>query len=206
MTEHLRNTNNNNVVDSTWDKVWEFADDFHNCMINDYNAYVYWYAKRWYGLIGDSEAGVTNQRDGQPQLRGLLMSNYAKYAAGKHRYDANGVISSFSAAANEPALLRSTVYMDDDTITMVLFNKGTTPNASYWVNIRLPEAVKSGFAIATYDGTKDNQGRITPQPNGTAINSTMVKQQPTRVVLSSDNLTASVYLPASSFVSIRFYK
>ena len=206
MTEHLRNTNNNKIVDSTWDKVWDFADDFHNCMINDYNAYVYWYAKRWYGLIGDSETGVTNQRDGQPQLRGLLMSHYAKYAAGKYRYNANWVSNDYSTAASQPPFLRSTVYMDEETITMVLTNKGTTEYTSYWVNIRLPEAVKSGFAIATYDGTTNAAGRITPRPNGVAIDPSMVKQQPTRVVFSNDKRTASVYMPASSFVSIRFYK
>jgi len=205
MTEHLRNTNNNKIVDPTWDQVWSFADDFHNCMINDYNAYVYWYAKRFYGLIGDSEPGVTNQRDGQPQLRGLLMSHYAKYAAGKYRYDANWVNSS-GAPASIPPFLRSTVYMDDDTITMVLTNKGTTVFTSYWVNIRLPAAVKSGFAIATYDGNKDSQDRIEPRPGGSAIDASMVKQQPTRVVFSEDKQTASVYMPASSFVSIRFYK
>jgi hypothetical protein len=209
MTEHLRNTNNNKVVDSTWDQVWAFADDFYNCMINDYNAYIYWYAKRWYGLIGDSEPGVTNQRDGQPQLRGLLMSHYAKYAAGKYRYDANWVNNTFSAPATGsqiPSNVRSTVYMDNDTITMVLTNKGTTQFTSYWVNIKLPAAVKSGFAIATYDGTTNADGRIVPQPNGSAIDATMVKQQPTRVVFSEDKQTASVLVPASSFVSIRFYK
>jgi len=206
MTEHLRNTNNNKIVDPTWEKVWDFADDFHSCMINDYNAYVYWYAKRFYGLIGDSEAGVTNQRDGQPQLRGLLMSHYSKYAAGKYRYDANWVKNDFSSSTSQPTNIRSTVYMDEETITMVLINKGTTELTSYWVNIRLPEAVKSGFAIATYDGTTNAAGKITPRPTGSAIDASMVKQKPTRVIFSEDMKTASVYMPPSSFVSIRFYK
>jgi hypothetical protein len=206
MTEHLRNTNNNKIVDPTWDQVWSFADDFYNCMINDYNAYVYWYAKRFYGLIGDSEPGVTNQRDGQPQLRGLLMSHYSKYAAGKHRYDANWVNSEYSAPASPPASIRSTVYMDGETITMVLTNRAAAAGGRAWVNIRLPEAVKSGLAVATYDGTTNAAGLITPRPGGSAIDESMVKQQPTRVVFSGDKQTASVYMPPSSFVSIRFYK
>ena len=206
MTEHLRNTNNNKIVDPTWDQVWSFADDFYNCMINDYNAYIYWYAKRFYGLIGDSEPGVTNQRDGQPQLRGLLMSHYAKYAAGKYRYDVNWVNDTYSAAATRPASIRSTVYMDNETITMVMTNSSTAVRGGAWINIKLPAAVKSGFAIATYDGTTNDNGAITPRPSGSAIDATMVKQQPTRVVFSDDKQTASVYMPPSSFVSIRFYK
>jgi len=206
MTEHLRNTNNNKIVDPTWDQVWAFAEDFYNCMINDYNAYVYWYAKRFYGLIGDSEPGVTNQRDGQPHLRGLLMSHYSKYAAGKYRYNANWVGKSFTSTVSPPANVRSTAYMDDQTITVVMTNKSTETSGGAWISIRLPVAIQSGFAIATYDGTKNDSGDITPRPNGSAIDSSMVKQQPTRMILSADKLTASVYMPPSSFLSIRFYK
>jgi glucuronoarabinoxylan endo-1,4-beta-xylanase len=201
MTEHLRNTNSNKVYDPTWAAVWNFADDFHNCMINDYNAYVYWYAKRFYGLIGDSEAGVTNQRDGQPQLRGLLMSHYSKYAAGKYRYNANWVKNDWTTPESEPDNVRATVYMDEETITMVLTNKSTTSgqNGNMWVHARLPVAVKSGFAIVTYNSTGPDQTLSATAPN-------MVKQQPIILQFSDDKKTASVKMPASSFVSIRFYK
>jgi glucuronoarabinoxylan endo-1,4-beta-xylanase len=198
MTEHLRNTNNNPIYDPTWAAVWDFANDFYNCMMNDYNAYIYWYAKRYYGLIGDSEPGVTNQRDGQPQLRGLLMSHYAKYAAGKYRYDANWVRPDWVTEQNPNANIRITAYMDDETITVVITNS-LTATGERWVNIKLPQAVQSGFAIITHNSTG-------PNTTGTAIDSTMVKQQPTPVLFDDDRQIASVNLPPSSFLSIRFYK
>jgi len=200
MTEHLRNTNNNKTYDPTWAAVWDFADDFHKFMMNDYNAYVYWYAKRWYGLIGDSEAGVTNQRDGMPLLRGLLMSHYAKYAAGKHRYDANWYRDdTWATTTSQPTNLRATAYMDADTITMVLTNRSTSNSGGAWVHIKLPGAVKSGFAIVTYNESG-------PDPTLSATAPTTVQQQPTPVQFSDDKVTAAVRLPPSSFLSIRFYK
>jgi glucuronoarabinoxylan endo-1,4-beta-xylanase len=201
MTEHLRNTNSNKTYDPTWAAVWSFADDFHSCMINDYNAYIYWYAKRFYGLIGDSEAGVTNQRDGQPQLRGLLMSHYSKYAAGKYRYNVNWVKNDWVTSEAENANIRATVYMDEETVTMVITNKSTTSGSggTIWVHVRLPEAVQSGFAIITYNSNG-------PEQTLSAIAPTMIKQQPTPVQFNDDKTTASVKMPPSSFLSIRFYK
>jgi glucuronoarabinoxylan endo-1,4-beta-xylanase len=199
MTEHLRNTNNNRSYDPTWAAVWDFANDFHNCMINDYNAYIYWYAKRFYGLIGDSEPGVTNQRDGAPQLRGLLMSHYSKYAAGKHRYATEWVASDWTASASAPANVLATAYMDDETVTMVMVNKSTVSSGNAWVHVRLPEPVQAGFAVVTYNSTG-------PDPTLSAIAPTTVQQQPIPVQFSEDKLTASVKMPPSSFLSIRFYK
>ena len=198
MTEHLRNTAGNYAYDPTWAAVWDFANDFHNCMLSGYNAYVYWYAKRFYGLIGDSEPSVPNQRNGAPQLRGLLMSHYAKYAAGKHRYDANWVGADFSTNASAPANIRVSAYMDDATITMVLTNQNNSGEDS-WINIRLPQAIASAFAIETYDSGG-------PSPTNSAVSATTVAQQPTPVVLSADKKTASVKLRPYSFLSIRFYK
>jgi glucuronoarabinoxylan endo-1,4-beta-xylanase len=198
MTEHLRNTAGNYAYDPTWAAVWDFATDFYNSMMSGYNAYVYWYAKRFYGLIGDSEPTVPNQRNGQPHLRGYLMSHYAKYAAGKHRYDANWVGADFATATTAPANIRATAYADDATITMVMTNSAAS-GSDTWLNIRLPVAVSSAFAIVTY-----NEGG--PQPTYAAVNETTRAQQPTPVVLSVDKKTASVKMPPYSFLSIRFYR
>jgi glucuronoarabinoxylan endo-1,4-beta-xylanase len=198
MTEHLRNTAGNYAYDPTWAAVWDLANDFYNCMMSGYNAYVHWYAKRFYGLIGDSEPTVPNQRNGAPQLRGLLMSHYAKYAAGKHRYDANWVGADFSSSATAPTNIRASAYMDDATITMVLTDQNNT-GADSWINIRLPQAVTSAFAIETYDTSG-------PSPTNSAVSETTAAQQPAPVVLSADKKTASVKLRPYSFLSIRFYK
>jgi hypothetical protein len=168
-------------------------------MINDYNAYVYWYAKRFYGLIGDSEPGVTNQRDGYPQLRGILMSHYSKYAAAKYRYNADWKDASFSGSPAAPSGISITAYMDDDTITMVMHNSNQLTFQGRWINIRLPEEVQSAFAIETYTegGAKPGLSSIDP--------STRI-QVPTPVIIDADNKTAHVFLRQYSFLSVRFYK
>ncbi|MDR0720052.1 MAG: hypothetical protein LBF78_10490 [Treponema sp.] len=200
MTEHLRNTNANKSYDPTWAAVWDFAADFHTVMIHDYNAYVMWYAKRFYGLIGDSEPGVTNQRNGAPQLRGYFMSHYSKYAAGKYRYNANWVGADWTSAASEPANIRATAYADDNVITMVMFNNSTAASATdTWVNIRLPVAIKTSFAVATY-----NKGG--PAPTNSALADTTARMEPAPVVMSADMKTASVKLNPSTILSVKFYK
>ena len=194
MTEHYMNTGSNYSYDPTWAAVWSIAREFHECMVNDYNAYVMWYAKRFYCLLGDTQAGVTNQREGEPTLRGYLMSHFAKYAAGKYRYDANW------EGDAAPANIFASAYADDETITLVMFNQSTTASTgSDWININLPVAVSSSFAVATY-----NKGG--PQPTYSSIAESTAKMEPTPVVLSADKKTGSVKLPPSTIVSVRFYK
>jgi glucuronoarabinoxylan endo-1,4-beta-xylanase len=200
MTEHLRNTNSNKNYDTTWAAVWDFATDFHTVMINDYYAYVMWYAKSFKGLIGDNEPGVTNQQSGQPQLRGYFMSHYSKYAAGKYRYNANWVGADFTTSVAQPSNIRATAYADDETITMVMFNNSITASTTdTWVNIRLPVAVKTSFAVATY-----NKGG--PAQTNSSMSPDTARMEPVPVVMSTDMKTASVKLNPSTILSIKFYK
>jgi glucuronoarabinoxylan endo-1,4-beta-xylanase len=200
MTEHYYNTGSNYNADPTWNNLWTIARDFHNCMINDYNAYVMWYAKRFYCLIGDSQPGVTNQRNGVPNLRGYLMSHYAKYASGRTRVDANWVGDDFTTGASTPSNVYASAYEDDTTITLVMFNTATTnPTGNEWINIKLPTAVSTVFAVATY-----NKGN--PAPALSALAESTAKMEPTPVVLDTGKTIASVKLPPSTIVSIKVYK
>lgn len=64
MTEHL-------VLETTWDAVLGTAKEIHDCMATaSFNAYIWWYAKRYYGPLGE---------DGVVTKRGYVMSNYAKF-------------------------------------------------------------------------------------------------------------------------------
>lgn len=64
MTEHL-------VLETTWDAVLGTAKEIHDCMATaNFNAYIWWYGKRYYGSVGD---------DGIVTKRGYVMSNYAKF-------------------------------------------------------------------------------------------------------------------------------
>jgi glucuronoarabinoxylan endo-1,4-beta-xylanase len=74
MTEHLDTL-------TTWSAVMGTAKEIHDCMaVANYNAYVWWYAKRFYGPIDEG---------GQITKRGCVMAQFSKYIRqGYQRIDA----------------------------------------------------------------------------------------------------------------------
>jgi O-glycosyl hydrolase len=137
MTEHLFNTHGNYPYDITWKAAMTVAKEIHDCMEADFNAYLWWYLKRFYSMIGDGEYGSVA---GEPLRRGYVMSHYAQYAAGKQRV---------AAAASGNRNVLATAYEADGEISLVIINTGDGPAAT---NIRLPakaarvEAVESNEA------------------------------------------------------------
>ena len=63
MTEHL-------VLDTNWVDALGTAKEINNCMNAGMNAYVWWYIRRYYGLI-DENSNITK--------RGYVMSQYARF-------------------------------------------------------------------------------------------------------------------------------
>lgn len=74
MTEHLDTL-------TTWTSVIATAKEIHDCMaVANYNAYIWWYIKRFYGPIDEN---------GQITKRGCVMAQYSKYIRfGYQRVDA----------------------------------------------------------------------------------------------------------------------
>ncbi len=76
MTEHLS-------TDTTWRAVYITAEEIDDCMKAGMNAYVWWYIRRFYGLI-DENSNVTK--------RGYVMSQYARFVRpGFYRVSANAI-------------------------------------------------------------------------------------------------------------------
>jgi hypothetical protein len=49
------------MTDQTWDYIWRKIDEIHHIIAhNDANAYVWWYSKRWYSMIGEGAFGAPN--------------------------------------------------------------------------------------------------------------------------------------------------
>ena len=114
MTEHLLNTTSNFDYDSTWSAAMTVAKEIHDCMNADFNAYIWWYLKRFYSMIGDDQY---NTDDGEVLNRGYVMSHYAKYATGKYRVDAQK--SGYSQVV-------VTAYEGENEICVVMINMGTS--------------------------------------------------------------------------------
>jgi O-glycosyl hydrolase len=128
MTEHLLNTSGNYSYDSTWSAALMAAEEIHSCMSADFNAYIWWYLKRFYSMLGDGEYGTVV---GQPLNRGYVLSHYAKYATGAVRVEA-------SLQGGEDILV--TAYESADAISMVIVNTGYSASAG---TIILPVPVQS---------------------------------------------------------------
>ncbi|MTK53920.1 hypothetical protein [Paludibacter sp.] len=67
MTEHYTNSTDSGNV---WSGAINVAKEIHNCMTSGYSMYVWWYIRRFYGLI-DENSNITK--------RGYAMAHFAKW-------------------------------------------------------------------------------------------------------------------------------
>jgi len=116
MTEHLMNTQGNYANDLTWKSALVVAKEIHDCMAADFNAYIWWYLKRFYSMIGDGE---NNSVAGEITRRGYVMSHYAKYAACRQRIQ--------TTTDGNPNVFAS-AYLGEDDLCMVIINMGSKPS------------------------------------------------------------------------------
>ena len=179
MTEHLFNE-----TTGGYDWLWlpslktTLAEEIHNCMANNFNAYIYWYLKRYYGFIGESAdpanpSGYYINADGAITKRGYIISHYAKYATGRTRIDV-GLSSSISAAD-----FLTTAYAGTNDITVVLVNK--TGNAKI-IDFVIPSDITSVTAVET-----------TSQKNMSALDNT----------ISNNKKSVRVRVSGESIVSVK---
>lgn len=89
MTEYLINWNENQSTTRNFDFSKDFFDFFraiNTCMLGDFNAWVHYAAKRFYGMLGDGQNGTSN---GSITKRGYIMAHFAKFATGMTRINAD---------------------------------------------------------------------------------------------------------------------
>jgi O-Glycosyl hydrolase len=89
MTEYLINWNENQSTSRNFDFTKDFFNFFHainTCMVGDFNAWIHYAAKRFYGMLGDGQNGTSN---GTVTKRGYIMAHFAKFVTGMTRIDAN---------------------------------------------------------------------------------------------------------------------
>ena len=120
MTEHLFNDGETEEDPSLW-QFWEWdynfshlAKEIHMCMDGYCSAYVYWYLKRFYGMIGDTDERC-KEEEGEVSKNGYILAHYARYATGTTR------IAVTSASEN----IEATAYLNEATgeVTLVLLNQ-----------------------------------------------------------------------------------
>lgn len=160
MTEHYTSSN---VDANSWPDALGVGKEVNDCMINNFNAYIWWYIRRSYGML-DENGNVTK--------RGYVMSHFSKFVRpGFNRVDAtvsptSGVNISSYTDGNSVVIVAINQNSSSRTITYN-FSGGAVNNITKYVttsgsNVSNAGSVSggssmsdalSGYSIATYVGT-----------------------------------------------------
>lgn len=148
MTEYLMNLNSGNVSsnwtehtdqETIWDETMEMLESVHSAMAFDWNAYIWWYIRRYYSFLGDGEKGT--QR-GEILKRGYAFSHYSKFVRPGYQrigVDTEGVSS-----------LKMTAYAGDGNIVIVIINPSEYSTKN--VEVAMPSSISSALAYTTSSG------------------------------------------------------
>lgn len=142
---------NQAVWDETLDEVMRSVD---RAMQINWNAFIWWWGRRFYSFIGDGEAAYGTTK-GQVLKRGYAFSQYAKFV--RPGYTRVGVTA--DGAVSD---LSTTAYQGDDEIVVVMLNRSTSQYDDLVIDI--PDNVTSAQAYVT-SRTADRQA-VTVTPAG----------------------------------------
>jgi O-glycosyl hydrolase len=148
MTEYLLNLNSGNVPsnwteytdqETIWDETMEMLEGIHSAMAFDWNAYIWWYIRRYYSFLGDGNSGT--QR-GKILKRGYAFSQYSKFIRpGYQRID---------ISPEGVSTLKMTAYSGDGNIVIVIINPSEYSVRT--VEVALPSSATSAVSYTTSSG------------------------------------------------------
>jgi len=205
MTEHNINSGNPSgyLNDSTWNYVWKILNDIDlSIRLNDESAFIWWAAKRFYGLMGD---GQYDTKDGELTPRGYAMSHYAKFARDTYRVgitadgksgDGTRLTSAYlnsNADSIDGTTARITAFVspDGNTISLVMFTP-TYLNGTDGVNMgRIKIQLPADFIIDKAVAMRSSENKYAKWEN---------------VKIGEDKTSAIVSLPRGQILSVKFTK
>lgn len=106
MTEHITDRDSANI----WSGAMILGKEIHDCMVANFDAYMWWYIVRYYGLIDENSSNVTK--------RGYVMSQYARFVR-------PGFIR-VNATASPRSNVYVTAYKSDSKMVIVVINRGSS--------------------------------------------------------------------------------
>lgn len=145
MTEHLFNETQKEShmpeINWTWKPSLDFvAKEIHDCMEANFNAYIWWYLKRFYSMIADGDS-KNLVAEGEVTKRGYIMAHYAKYATGRTRIKAIP-----ENARQLDADLLVTAYHGSGEYTAVIINRNSE---GLRIELAVPSNISSSTAVET---------------------------------------------------------
>lgn len=145
MTEYLLNQNATSTwaqlgEPEIWEETLEMLETVHEAMESNWNAYIWWYLKRYYSFLGDGTQGTA---EGEILKRGYAFSHFSKFIRpGYHRINAE--------MPSEPNLL-VTAYKGENKVIVQIINP--TPQAK--ANIDFLLEGETPAAATSYTTTLD---------------------------------------------------
>lgn len=147
MTEHYTESSNSG---NAWPLALDVGTELHKSMAANFNAYVWWYVRRSYGLLLE---------DGSISKRGYIMSQYARFVRPGYKR-----IAATAAPYSDVAV---TAYKStSNQIVLVAVNTGTSQRS---LSVTLPSASASSFTKYSTSATLNvGYGGKTTVTNGAA--------------------------------------
>ncbi|WP_421875540.1 hypothetical protein [Marinoscillum sp.] len=141
MTEYLMNLNTGSSgatpwadrsAEDKWNETFEMLLTMHTAMDNNWNAYIWWYLKRYYSFIGDGTEGT---EEGEILKRGIAYSHFSKFIRPGYQRVATSMQTDFG--------LKITAYHGDNRTVLVIINEGEArvPNINPVINGVVPENI-----------------------------------------------------------------
>lgn len=160
MTEHLFNDGEKSDNQADWQfQRWDYClnhlgKEIHMCMEGYCSAYIYWYLKRFYGIMGDDDKRSPVAK-GEIAKNGYIMSHYARFASNTTRV----------AAETAQSNLLTTAYINPEgtELTVVMLNM---QNQALNVTLNPGRDVEVIEAVSTTETA--NMQAVTTIDNGNA--------------------------------------
>jgi len=151
MTEHLFGSDK--PESNTWNLAMDVAEEINTCMDANFSAFVYWYIRRFYGLI-DESGNITD--------KGYVLSQFSKFIRpGAYRVEAK-----LTSAPN----VSTTAYKTDSSLVVVVINHNSTPvNLSFNISNNISGVESLGKFTTSATKKVLNEGSINLTGNSLSV-------------------------------------
>ncbi|MBQ9711973.1 MAG: hypothetical protein IJV54_06795 [Bacteroidales bacterium] len=167
MTEHLLNESWDNGS-SHWKETLEMVSEMNSCMLTGWNAYIWWYGRRYYSLIGDGEKDTSR---GTILQRGYAFSQFSRYIKSGYRR--------IGASIKGNSSLEFSAYEGDGHTVLVIINKASSGIEG--VQVLFPSDASAAKATCTSPDGNRYDLKLTPSGNKTSF--TVPAESITTVIL-----------------------
>ena len=201
----------NHPLRATWNWVWFMPNILdRGFRINKESAYIYWFLKRFYGIIGEGEYGTINH---EILPRGYMMGHFARFAADTRQVAISnttgitprlnrsewGVDTGGSTGVSDTGRWSSTpkasAYesMDGKSLSLIIFTprdrNGSGAEELGEIEVKLPWEAASAYALVT------DEQVMTDKDKG-------LREE--LVILSADGRSGIIRVPPKTMLSVKF--